>query len=45
MTHEEGDAAAKIEAQRHRKKHTLHHQQQARAEDARDGDVYGVGAH
>ena len=41
----EGDAAAKIEAQRHRKEHTLHRWQQARAEDARDGDVYGAGAH
>ena len=40
-----GDAAAKIEAQRHRKEHTLHRRQQARAEDARDGDVHGAGAH
>ena len=40
-----GDAAAKIEAQRHRKEHTLHGRQQAMAEDARDGDVDGAGAH
>ena len=40
-----GDAATKIEAQRHRKEHTLHRRQQARAEDARDSDVYGAGAH
>ena len=40
-----GDAAANIEAQRHRKEHTLHRWQQARAEDARDGDVHGAGAH
>ena len=40
-----GDAAAKIEAQRHCKEHTLHRQQEARAEDARDGDVDGAGAH
>ena len=39
------DAAAKTEAQHPRKEHTLHRQQQARAEDARDGDVYGAGAH
>ena len=40
-----GDAAANIEAQCHRKERTLHRRQQPRAEDARDGDVYGAGAH
>lgn len=40
-----GDAAAKMEARRKRKMHTLQRRQHARAEDARDGDVYGAGAH
>ena len=40
-----GNAAAKMEARRQRKMHTLQRRQHARAEDARDGDVYGAGAH